>query len=70
LWLDKRGNNKPGSDDDLTRGIVRACLAGMDGKREEAVTQFKALRSELKKKKYAGSVAEEVDFFIQRFGNK
>jgi tetratricopeptide (TPR) repeat protein len=66
LWLD----DKPGDNDDLTRGIVRACLAGIEGKREEALTQFKALRSELKRKKYSGSVAEEVDFFIQRLGNK
>jgi tetratricopeptide (TPR) repeat protein len=66
LWLDK----KPGNGDDLTRGIVRACLAGIDGKRAEALTQFKALRSELKKRKYVGSVADEVDFFIQRLGSK
>jgi hypothetical protein len=42
----------------------------MEGKREEALTQLKKLRSELRKKNYLGTNAEAVDFFIQRLGNK
>jgi tetratricopeptide (TPR) repeat protein len=71
LWLD----NKPTASSDLetqhiVKEIVHACLTAMEGKREEALTQLKKLRSELRKKNYLGTNAEAVDFFIQRLGNK
>jgi hypothetical protein len=68
LWLD----NKPaGSSDSESRNylreIVRAYLAGLDGKREQALAQFKTLQNELKQKQHSGSLAQEVDLFVQRF---
>jgi tetratricopeptide (TPR) repeat protein len=66
VWLD----NKSGDSEDIQKKIVRAYLDGIEGKRAEALTQFKALRSELKRKHYEGTIAEAVDFYIQRLGKQ
>jgi hypothetical protein len=71
LWLD----SKPAEGDNpdqrrFVREIVHACLDGMNGKPDDAVAQLKTLQSELKKKRYSGSMADEVDFFIKHFNEK
>jgi tetratricopeptide (TPR) repeat protein len=65
LWLDAAAG-EPGDADRMRHRFIRASLLEIEGKNADALAMFQDLASELRKRGYAGRLAEHVDAAVRR----